>query len=124
MPPLASGALVVCAGSLGVPLWVSGELWVQVPVAVCSLLPTDCVTVPAVWTVFGTMGDPRIGIRASLMHFLSSLLPSARQEHHISSPRAFQPGYSVRVMCSPFPLHFPHFPALVFMVSHICFKSS
>lgn len=85
----------------------------------------DYAAVPAVWAVLGSMDDPGVGFSTSLTHFLSSLLPSACHGHQISSPGVFQPARSVSVMCSPFPPLCPHsFPALVFMVSQICFKSS
>lgn len=138
MLPLVPSAFVLCAGSLRVPcagsvesFGVSGELWDQWralgsgPVSEPALCSPQTIVVPALWAVFGSMDDPGIGIRASLMHFLSSLLPPACHEHQISSPGAFQPARSVSVMCSPFPLLFPHsFPALVLMVAQICFKSS
>lgn len=50
-------------------------------IRVSSLFPTDHVTVSAVWAVFVSMDDPG----TSLMHFLSSPLPSACHEHQISS---------------------------------------
>lgn len=122
--PLVYSAFVFCVDSLRVLFAGSVERF-GFRFLCQSLFPTDRAAVPAVWTVLGSMDDPGVRISASLAHFLSSPLPSACHEHPISSPGVFQPARSVSVMCSPFPLLFPHsFPALVFMVSQICFKSS
>lgn len=122
--PLVYSAFLFCADSRRVLFAGSVESF-RFRFPCQSLFPTDHAAVPAVWAVLGSMDGPGAGISASLAHFFSSLLPSACHGHQISSPGVFQPARSVSVMCSPFPPLCPHsFPALVFMVSQICFKSS
>lgn len=83
--PLVCGAFVFSAESLRVPFAGSVERFgFRFPCqSLLSLFPTHCAAVPPVWAVFGSMDDPGIGIRASLMHLLSSPLPSACHKHQI-----------------------------------------
>lgn len=65
--------------------WASGEVLIWVPMSVCSPFPTDSAASPAVLALFVNVG-PGVRISASLWHFLSSLLPSACDEHQIFFP--------------------------------------